>query len=180
MQQVHIDDLRFNLLIDQESIEKRIRLMGIQINVDYEKQVPVFIGILNGGFMFMADLMKMIHIPCEIAFLKLSSYEGNLKSSEVVKEELDLHIDIEGRDVIVVEDIVDTGTTLKYILEKLSSGKPASLRVCTLLYKPAASRINPEQLDYIGFEINNDFVVGYGLDYKGLGRNLPAIYSLIS
>jgi hypoxanthine phosphoribosyltransferase len=180
MNQLQIDDLEFQILIDQESIEKRIRLMGIQLNVDFEKSIPVFIGILNGSFMFMSDLIKQIHIPCEIAFIKLSSYNGELKSGGVIKEDIELQLDITGRDVIIVEDIVDTGKSLEYITEKLKAKKPASLSVCTLLHKPDALVADIDELSYIGFIISNNFVVGYGLDYKGLGRNLPAVYALKS
>lgn len=180
MQNIHIDDKEFKILIDYESIEKRIRLMGIQLNVDYENRLPVFIGVLNGSFMFMADLMKQINIPCEIAFIKLSTYHGETSSSKRITEELDLLLDIRDRDVVILEDIVDTGFTLDYLIKKLNARNPATLRVCTLLHKPAAMQYTIEEIEYVGFEIANEFVVGYGLDYKGLGRNLTDLYTLIS
>ncbi|MGV8877482.1 MAG: hypoxanthine phosphoribosyltransferase [Sphingobacteriaceae bacterium] len=176
MQQIDIDGEQFQMLIDYESIKKRIRLMGIQLNVDFENRLPVFIGVLNGSFMFMADLMKEIDIPCEITFVKLASYHGELSSSQKITEELDLYMDIHERDVIIVEDIVDTGNTLRYIIDKLTARKPASLRVCTLLFKPASMKHKIDEITDVGFEVEDEFVVGYGLDYKGLGRNLAAIY----
>lgn len=177
MHRIHIDGKEFQLLIDYESIKKRIRLMGIQLNVDFENRLPVFIGVLNGSFMFMADLMKEIHIPCEITFVKLASYHGNTSGSQKITEELDLLMDIRERDVIIVEDIVDTGNTLRYIIDKINARKPASLRVSTLLFKPAALEQMIDEITDVGFEVENEFVVGYGLDYKGLGRNLTDIYA---
>lgn len=179
MHHIDIDGEQFQLLIDYGSIKKRIRLMGIQLNVDFENRLPVFIGVLNGSFMFMADLMKEIHIPCEITFVKLASYHGEKSSSQKITEELDVYMDIRERDIIIVEDIVDTGNTLRYIIDKLNARKPASLRVCTLLVKPAAMEYKIDEITDVGFEVENEFVVGYGLDYKGLGRNLTDIYAQV-
>lgn len=173
-----IDDKTFEPFIESGMIEKRIRLMGIQLNVDYEEKVPVFVGVLNGAFMFMADLMKEIHIGCEITFTKLASYHGGTKSSGEIIDEFPLKIDLEGRDVIIVEDIIDTGKTLKYLLDKIKALKPASVKVATLLLKPDSLAYQFDEIEFVGFEIANDFVVGYGMDYKGLGRNLPDIYRL--
>jgi len=172
---VQVDDKEFELMLEYDQIKKRTRLLGIQLNVDYENKVPLFIGILNGSFLFMADLIKEINLSCEVAFLRVSSYQGD-SSTGIVRDLIGLDADIKGRDVIIVEDIVDTGLTLSYIIEQLKTKEPASLNVCCLLYKPTAIKTEIEEISYIGFEIPNEFVVGYGLDYNGLGRNLKDIY----
>ncbi|MEO5910261.1 MAG: hypoxanthine phosphoribosyltransferase [Pelobium sp.] len=173
-----IDDKTFEPFIEYNMIEKRIRLIGIQLNLDYEDKIPVFIGVLNGSFMFMADLMKEVHIGCETTFIKLASYHGGTKSSGELTEELGISMDLKGRDLIVVEDIIDTGKTLKYLLDKLWALEPASIKVASLLLKPEALEFKFDEIEFIGFEIANDFVVGYGMDYKGLGRNMADIYRL--
>lgn len=175
---IEVGDKQFELYIENDSIAKRTRLIGTELNVDYEGRCPIFIGVLNGSFLFMADLLKEIDIACEVGFMRVTSYEGTA-SSGAIKEVFGLSEDLKGRDVILVEDIVDTGFTLKFILEKVYLQEPASVRVCTLLYKPEAIRYPIEELEYIGFEIPNEFVVGYGLDYNGLGRNLNDIYRVI-
>lgn len=173
-----IDDKTFETFIEYNMIKKRTRLIGIQLNVDYENKVPVFIGVLNGSFLFMADLMKEVEIGCEMAFVKVSSYYGGTKSTGEIMEELSLGMDIKDRDVVIIEDIVDTGKTLSYLLKEFRKKEPATLKVATLLLKPDALETPIEEIEYVGFEIANDFVVGYGLDYKGLGRNLKDIYRL--
>lgn len=173
-----IDDKTFETFIEYNMIKKRTRLIGIQLNVDYENKVPVFIGVLNGSFLFMADLMKEVDIGCELAFVKVSSYYGGTKSSGEIVEELSLGMDIKDRDVVIIEDIVDTGKTLCYLLKEFKKKEPASIKVATLLLKPDALETQIDEIEYVGFEIANDFVVGYGLDYKGLGRNLKDIYRL--
>ncbi|TDG37349.1 hypoxanthine phosphoribosyltransferase [Pedobacter changchengzhani] len=175
MNKIKVIDKEFEIFLENETINKRIRLLGIQLNVDYEGRSPLFIGILNGSFLFMADLIKEIDLSCEVAFMRLASYEGT-QSTGAVKELIGLPDDIEGRDLIIVEDIVDTGLTLTHILKTLKEKNPASIKVCSLLLKPAALKHEIEELDYVGFEIPNEFVVGYGLDYNGLGRNLIDIY----
>ena len=175
MNKIQIEDREFEILIENDNICKRIRLLGIQINVDYENRCPVFIGVLNGSFMFMADLLKEITISCEAAFIKVSSYTGT-RSNGHIKEIFGLPQDLHNRDIIIVEDIVDTGLTLRHVLEDINKQKPASVKVCSLLLKPAALKEPMEELEYIGFELTNEFVVGYGLDYNGLGRNLNDIY----
>nr|WP_068890180.1 hypoxanthine phosphoribosyltransferase [Pedobacter panaciterrae] len=175
MNKIQIEDKEFEILIQNDNIARRTRLIGIQINVDYENRCPVFIGVLNGSFLFMADLLKEITISCEIGFTKVSSYQGT-ESSGNVKETLSLPDDLQDRDVILVEDIVDTGLTLSHILTEVYKQNPASVKVCSLLLKPTALKTPIKELDYIGFEITNEFVVGYGLDYNGLGRNLKDIY----
>lgn len=178
MNNIEIHDKSFELFLENDTICKRTRLIGIQLNVDYEDKCPIFIGVLNGSFLFMADLLKEIDIACEVGFIKVASYQGT-ESTGSIKETLGLPEDLAGRDVILIEDIVDTGRTLKYILEKVTAQNPASVRVCSLLFKPAALLQPIEELTYIGFEIPNEFVVGYGLDYDGLGRNLKDIYRAV-
>ncbi|MCX2432111.1 hypoxanthine phosphoribosyltransferase [Pedobacter sp. GR22-10] len=175
MHKIQVEDKEFEIFLENETINKRIRLMGIQMNVDYEKKCPLFIGVLNGSFLFLADLIKEVDIPCEVAFMRVASYEGTSSSGQV-KELIGLPENIEGRDIIVVEDIVDTGLTLTYILKTIKEKNPASVKVASLLLKPSALKYEMEDLAYIGFEIPNEFVVGYGLDYNGLGRNLIDIY----
>ena len=177
MNTIQIADKEFELLLENETINKRIRLIGIQLNVDYENRCPIFIGVLNGSFIFMADLLKEMEVSCEVEFIKVTSYEGT--SSGNIKELMSFPDNLHNRDVILIEDIVDTGKTVKHIAEKIHLQKPASLKVCSLLYKPAAVVSSIEELQYIGFEIPNDFVVGYGLDYNGLGRNLKDIYRAV-
>lgn len=172
---LQIDKREFGLLIEHDQVKKKIRLIGTQINVSYEKQVPVFIGVLNGCFLFMADLMKEIDIAAEICFIKLASYQGD-QQQEKINEIIGLSVDIKDRDVIIVEDIVDTGNSLHYLLNELEKHKPASVTVCTLLLKPNKLKHTFSNLAYVGFEISDEFVVGYGMDYNGLGRNLKDIY----
>ena len=175
MHKIKVEDKEFEIFLENDTLNKRIRLMGIQMNVDYEGKCPLFIGVLNGSFLFMADLIKEINVPCEIAFMRVASYEGT-SSSGNVKELIGLPENIEGRDIIIVEDIVDTGLTLTHILKTITEKKPASVKVSSLLLKPSALKYKIEELEYVGFEIPNEFVVGYGLDYNGLGRNLTDIY----
>lgn len=172
---IRINQKEFERIIDYNQIKKRIRLIGIQLNVAYENQHPIFIGVLNGCFMVMADLMKQIHIASEISFIKLSSYNGSRRGDQVI-ELIGLDNNLEGREVIIVEDIVDTGHSLKHTLDAVYAQKPSSVAVCTLLLKPKALQYTFDNIAYVGFEIDNEFVVGYGLDYQGLGRTLPDIY----
>ena len=130
--------------------------------------------------MFIADLVKHIQIPCEVTFTKLASYYGGTATSGKIREDIDLTVDLKGRHVIIIEDIVDTGNTLSYLVEKLYLRGPASIKVCSLLLKPLAIEVPVEELQYVGFQIENEFVVGYGLDYREQGRNLPDIYRKIS
>lgn len=175
MNQIQIADKSFEILLENHTISKRTRLIGIQLNVDYENKCPVFIGVLNGSFLFMADLLREVEIPCEIGFIRVSSYEG-ITSSGKIKEAFGLPDNLHDRDVIIVEDIVDSGFTLNYVLGEVHKQSPASVKVCALLFKPAALKAPIDELEYTGFEIANEFVVGYGLDYAGLGRNLKDIY----
>lgn len=172
---VTINQKQFERIIDYNQIKKRIRLIGIQLNVAYENQHPIFIGVLNGCFMVMADLMKQIHIASEISFVKLASYAGSTRSDQV-SELIGLDGNLAGRHVVIVEDIVDTGHSLKHTLDAVYAQQPASVAVCTLLLKPKALQHTFDNIAYVGFEIDNEFVVGYGLDYQGMGRTLPDIY----
>jgi hypoxanthine phosphoribosyltransferase len=174
-----IADLTFEPLIKAEAIEERVKVLGAQINADYQHTVPVFVGVLNGSFLFIADLIKQINIPCEITFTKLASYYGGIKSSLKIRDDIDFSVDIKGREVLIIEDIVDTGNTANYLIEKLKVKQPASIKLCSLLLKPSALLKKIEELQYVGFEIENEFVVGYGLDYKEMGRNLRDIYKRV-
>ena len=168
-------DDRFRVYLDRETIQARVAAMGKQITDDFRGKKPILIGVLNGAFMFLADLMRHVEIECEVDFMKLSSYGAAKISSGVVQELKKIDAEIEGRHVIIVEDIVDTGLSMQFILEMMSSYNPASLRVATLLHKTEATKVEVP-LDYVGFHIKNLFVIGYGLDYGQLGRNLPEIY----
>lgn len=172
---IKIDQKEFEQVIDYDQIKKRARLIGIQLNVAYEHQNPVFLGILNGCFMFMGDLLKEVTIACEVSFVKLSSYRGT-ERGEQISELMGLDVDLRGREVVIVEDIVDSGHSLKYTIDAVNQHGPASVSVCTLLMKPAAMQYRFDNIAYVGFEIPNEFIVGYGMDYNGLGRNLRDIY----
>lgn len=168
---------RFRMYLDSETIQKRVAEMGRQISEDYEEKRPILIGVLNGAFMFLADLMRAITIDCEVDFMKLSSYGAQKVSSGEVKELKRIDANLEGRHVLVIEDIVDTGLTMRYMLDLLQESDPASVRIVTLLHKPEATE-EDVPLDYVAFEIPDRFVIGYGLDYGQLARNLPHIYAL--
>ena len=172
---IQIHDKEFQLLLEYDQIKKRSRFLAIELDMDYEGRVPVFIGVLNGSFIFMADLLKETNIASEVAFVKVASYQGNSSTGQV-RELIGLTTDIKGRDVILVEDIVDTGLTLRFLIDTIQKMEPASVAVCTLLFKPKAMKADVGEIKYTGFEIPNEFVVGYGLDYDGLGRNLKDIY----
>ena len=168
---------RFSIYLDADAIQQRVAELGRRISADYHGRQPILIGVLNGAFIFMADLMRHVDIDCEVDFLKLSSYGASKVSSGEVTELKKIDARIEGRHVIVVEDIVDTGLSMEFMLENMRRQKPASLACITLLHKPDAAKVKLE-LDYVGFAIPNKFVLGYGLDYGQLGRNLPHIYAI--
>lgn len=163
--------------IGTREINKRVKELAKQINADYENKLPVFIGILNGAFIFMSDLIREVKINCEIDFLKLSSYGDTKISAGKVKTLKELNSNISSRNVIIVEDIIDSGVSMKYILKLIKRHKPKSVRIAALLYKKDAAKIN-FNIDYLGFEIDNKFVVGYGLDFAQKYRNLKGIYVL--
>jgi len=177
MSLIKVHDKSFETYLSEETIQHRINELAALINRDYSISKPLFIAVLNGSFMFASDLFKQLTIDAELCFIKLASYKG-LKSSGNVVTSIGLEDDIFGRDVIIVEDIVDTGKTLHNFLPKLIHQQPKSLKIITLLHKSEATEF-PINLDYVGFEIPNKFVVGYGLDYNGLGRNLKEIYQLV-
>ena len=162
------------VLFDEYKIQARVREIGNEINIEYKGKTPVFIGILKGGFVFMSDLIRAISIPINIDFMAVSSYGSGTVSSGIVKIRKDIDIDIKDRDVIIVEDIVDSGLSLHYIMEYLLKHQPASVKTCVLLDKPEAHKIEVS-FDYVGFDIGNEFVVGYGLDFNERYRNLPYI-----
>lgn len=174
---IKVHDKSFETYLPEEQIQQRIKEIASDINTDYAGKKPLFIAILNGSFMFAADLFKHVNIDAELCFIKLASYKG-MKSSGNVVTSIGLEDDLFGKDVIIVEDIVDTGKTLHNFLPKLLHQQPKSLKIASLLHKSAATEY-PLTIDYIGFDIPNKFVVGYGLDYDGLGRNLKEIYQLI-
>ena len=177
MSQIKVHDKEFIPYLSSFEIEKQIQRVADEINKDYEDKKPLFIAILNGAFVFAADLFKHLTIEAEICFIKLASYKG-VKSTGKVITAIGLDVDLYGRDIIIVEDIVDTGKTLSQFLPQLEHHHPASLKVASLLHKPSAT-VHSIKIDYLGFTIPDKFVVGYGLDYDGLGRNIKEIYQLV-
>ena len=174
---IRVHDKEFDIYLSEELIQEKVKKLAAQINKDYAGKRPLFIAILNGSFIFAADLFRNLIIEAELCFIKLASYQG-MKSSGKVVTSIGLEEDLFGKDVIIIEDIVDTGKTLHNFLPKLIHQQPRSLKIVTLLHKVEATEYKLE-LDYIGFVIPNRFVVGYGLDYDGLGRNLKEIYQLV-
>ena len=177
MDVIKVHDKTFETYLSEDTILKRVKEMAVVINNDYAGRRPLFIVILNGSFMFAADVFKYLTIEAEICFIKLASYKG-MKSSGKVVTSIGLEEDLFGKEVIILEDIVDTGKTLHNFLPKLIHQQPKSLKIAALLHKPEATEY-PLTLNYVGFVIPNKFVVGYGLDYDGLGRNLKEIYQLV-
>jgi hypoxanthine phosphoribosyltransferase len=173
-----INDKTFVPFIAADTIQQRIAELAGQLNQTYADKTPLIVVVLSGAFLFAADLMKRLTIPCEITFIRVASYQG-IQTTGHLKEVLGLTDQIEGRDLIVVEDIVDTGLTICDVCDQLRAKNPASLAVATLLFKPAALKKSID-LQYVGFEIENQFVLGYGLDYDGLGRNTDEILVLAS
>jgi len=174
---IKVHDKEFKTFFSAEDIHIQVNRIATQINNDYNGKRPLFIAILNGSFMFATDLFKALTIEAEICFIKLASYKG-IKSTGQVVTTIGLDQTIKDRDIIVIEDIVDTGKTLNEFLPQLLNLAPASIKIATLLHKPEALKY-PLLLDYIGFEVPNKFLLGYGLDYNGLGRNLNEIYQLV-
>ena len=178
MKTIRLHDKNFRLAIPNGRICDAIGRVADRINKDYAgRETPLFVGVLNGSFMFAADLMRNLTIPSEISFVKLASYAGT-SSTGKVKELVGLNDDIEGRTVVIVEDIVDTGVTMKHLLETLQAKNPKEIRIATLLLKPDKLKVDLN-IHYIAMRIPNDFIVGYGLDYDGLGRNYRDIYTVI-
>ena len=177
MSSIKVHDKEFVSYITSQEIEEQVARVAAEINRDYQGKKPLFIAILNGAFIFAADLFKNITLDAEICFIKLASYKG-VKSTGKVITAIGLDVDLYQREVIIVEDIVDTGKTLAQFLPQLEHHHPASLKIASLLHKPDAM-IHPINIDYLGFTIPNKFVIGYGLDYDGLGRNIKEIYQLV-
>ena len=177
MKEVQVHDKRFRELLEGEKITNRIAEIAEKINIEFSDRDIVFLGILNGAFLFAAELFKQISVDARISFVKLASYEG-ISSSGAIRELIGWNEDIKDKEVIIIEDIVDTGNTLERIVDELKIRKVAGVKVATLLFKPDAYT-KKIPLDYVGFEIPNEFVVGWGLDYNGYGRNLTSIYTLI-
>ncbi|MBP7856592.1 MAG: hypoxanthine phosphoribosyltransferase [Prevotella sp.] len=174
---VQIKDKTFKTFIPEQEILQRVKAVADRLNHDMEGKNPLFLAVLNGSFMFAADLMRNITIPSEISFVKLASYQGTTTTGEV-KEVIGINEDLTGRTVVIVEDIVDTGFTMKRMLETLGTRGPESLHICTLLLKPGKLQVKLD-VEYAAMEIPNDFIVGYGLDYDQQGRNLRDIYTLV-
>lgn len=177
METIRIKDKQFKTFITEEQILKEVARVGEEINRDLADANPLFVSVLNGSFMFTADLMKHVSVPCEISFVKLASYAGT-SSTGKVKELVGLNDDITGRTIVIVEDIIDTGLTMERLIETLKARNPKEIRIATLLVKPDKLNVDLD-INYIAMSIPNDFIVGYGLDYDGLGRNYRDIYTVI-
>jgi hypoxanthine phosphoribosyltransferase len=174
---IRVHDKKFEPYLSANDIATRIKAVAQDLNRDYNGKRPLFIAILNGSFMFASDLFKEITIDAEICFIKLASYKGTKSTGQVITA-IGMDMDIFGREVVIVEDIVDTGKTLNEFLPQLRHQQPASMKIVALLHKPEAT-VYPIKIDYLGFSIPNKFVVGYGLDYDGLGRNIREIFKLV-
>lgn len=177
MKTVRVKDRDFSLLLSEETIRNAVKHTASRINKDLDGKRPLFLAVLNGSFMFASDLMKEISIDCEISFIKLASYQG-MESGGKVREVFGLNENIAGRHIVIVEDIVDSGRTMRQLMDSLLTRNPADIKIATFLHKPDAMVCDIAP-DYVAIEIPNDFVVGYGLDYDGFGRNLSEVYTLI-
>ncbi|MEY4279065.1 MAG: hypoxanthine phosphoribosyltransferase [Bacteroidota bacterium] len=176
MSTIKVLDKEFVPYISEEAIQEKITELATQLNKEYAGKKPIFLSILNGSFLFTADLFRQITIEAEVCFIKLASYKGTTSTGNVVTA-IGLDANVSGRDIIIIEDIIDTGKTLHHFLPQLVSTQPSSIKIAVLLNKKEALAY-PVKVDYACFDIPNKFVVGYGLDYDGLGRNIPAIYQL--
>jgi hypoxanthine phosphoribosyltransferase len=176
MDTIQIKDKTFAVSIHEADIQREVARVAAEINRDLVGKNPLFLSVLNGSFMFTADLMKHITIPCEISFVKLASYQG-VASTGVIKEVIGVNEDLNGRTVVILEDIVDTGLTMQRLLETLGTRNPAEIHIASLLLKPDKLTI-PLDIEYVAMRIPNDFIVGYGLDYDGFGRNYRDIYTV--
>jgi len=177
MDTIQVQDKKFRISIPEKQILEAVKRVAAEINRDYEGKNPLLLGVLNGSFMFASDLMKEITIPCNISFVKMASYEGTTTTGKI-REIIGINESLEGRHVIIVEDIVDTGYTMKRAVETLGTRNPASVQICSLLCKPANLKVDLD-LKYIALDIPKDFIVGYGLDYDGFGRNYRDIYQIV-
>ena len=177
MKQIEVHDKFFETFISENSIQQRVAEIASQMNSELAGKKPLFLALLNGSFMFASDLFKKLQIECEISFVKLSSYSGTQSTGEI-RELIGLNENIENRCLVILEDIVDTGITIDKLLNELRKKKPSEIKIATLLFKPEA-HTKTTKLDYVGFEVPNFFLLGYGLDYDGLGRNLSDIYKIV-
>jgi len=176
MNKVTIKDKTFTVSMPEAQIKARVKELAQQISRDMEGKNPLFLAVLNGAFVFAADLMREMTIPCEISFVKLASYQGTTSTGKI-KEVLGINEDLSGRTVIILEDIVETGLTIRQMIESLGTRNPASVHVCTLFFKPERLKEDID-LKYVAFKIPNDFILGYGLDYDQQGRGLKDLYTL--
>jgi hypoxanthine phosphoribosyltransferase len=177
MSLIELNDKKFTPYLTATQIDKEVKRMGVELSKDYAGQRPLFIAILNGSFMFASDLFKELTIECEICFIKLASYKGTKSTGQVITS-IGLDATLTNRHVIILEDIVDTGKTLFEFLPQLANQQPASLKIAALLHKPDALK-HTLSIDYLGFNVPNKFLLGYGLDYDGYGRNLKEIYTIV-
>lgn len=177
MDPIKIHDKKFKISYPESEILERVKAVADRINKDMAGKNPLFMAVLNGSFIFAADLMRMITIPCEISFVKLASYQGTMSTGKI-KEVIGINEDISGRTVIIVEDIIESGLTMKRMIDSLGTRNPESVHICTLLLKPEKLTVDLN-IEYAAMEIPNDFIVGYGLDYNQQGRNLRDIYTLV-
>ena len=177
MDPIKIHDKKFRISYPEAEILKHVQAVADRINKDMKDKNPLFLAVLNGSFVFAADLMRLITIPCEISFVKLASYQGTMSTGKI-KEVIGINEDISGRTVIILEDIVESGLTMKRMIDSLGTRNPESVHICTLLLKPEKLKVNLN-IEYAAMEIPNDFIVGYGLDYNQQGRNLRDIYTLV-
>lgn len=175
---IQVKDLKFAVSLSEEQIQAEVKRVAAEINRDYAGQEPVFLAVLNGSFIFAADLLREVTLPCEISFVRLASYQGVSTTGEI-REVIGLNMDITGRPVIILEDIVDTGLTMAHMIDTLKRHNPGSIDICTLLLKPGKLQVDLD-IRYCCLQIPNDFIVGYGLDYDGFGRNTKEIYTLVS
>jgi hypoxanthine phosphoribosyltransferase len=176
MNKIQVKDKEFELFITSETIDKAVSELARKLNTDLKGKNPIFLVVLNGAFIFASDLIKKVTVDCEVSFVKLSSYEGT-RSTSMVKELLGLNEVIKGRNIVVIEDIIDTGNTMSGMIQKLREMEAGDVKIVTFLFKPEAFT-RDFKIDYIGMEIPIKFIVGYGLDYDGYGRNLPDIYKI--
>ena len=177
MDTVKIKDKSFRVSIPEAEIKQHVKALAEQMSKDLEGKNPIFLGVLNGSFIFAADLMREMTVPCEISFVKLASYQGTTSTGKV-REVLGINENLSGRTVVIVEDIVDTGRTMRRMMEQLGTRNPASVHICSLFVKPSKLE-EPLDIDYVAFSIPDDFIVGYGLDYDQQGRNLKHVYTIV-
>lgn len=174
MNRIKLQDKWFKVMIPASEIDQAVSRVAEQLDERYKGHTPIFLGVLSGSFLFLSDLVRKISFDSQLAFVKISSYEGTESTGEV-KQQLGIDFDIEGRDIIIVEDIVETGNSMNYLLDYLKAKNPASISICTLFFKPEKF-LYDYKIDYTALSIGNEFIVGYGLDYNQLGRNLKDIY----